>query len=235
MAITCVNPEPAGELRRDRGLADPGHAAEQHHQRPLEVADVPPLAEAGQHLVGLLRRPRTSSASARSCSTSTSPGPLRRRAGPRSARASANERSGAQPRGHERLRHQPLRVGQPVAAADPDDRACGAPGLIAPRTPASAQGAGAGRRAARPRAPPAGCAGTRPARPPAPRASATISIAAAFSSVRKTSQPVAQRLPRRRARGRGGGRGSPDHAARLHAAAGKRRALAALCVAAARS
>ena len=115
------DPEPAGQLGRDRGLADPGHPAQQHHQRAApgrrmfhhwrKRATTCSASSPTQHLLGerpqlLDRRPR--------------PGPAPR-AAPRSARASANERSGAQAGRHHRLRHQALGVGQAVVAAD-DDR-----------------------------------------------------------------------------------------------------------------
>ena len=109
--------------------------------------------------------------------------------------ASAKRALRRQPRRHQRLGHQPLRVRQPVVAAHDGRPACGRAAGSSRRAPR--------RRRARSRrsssdsardARPGGCAGTRPARPACTaRLGDDRRSAAAFSSVRNTSQPVAQR------------------------------------------
>ena len=147
----------------------------------------------------------TSSASARSCSTSTSPEPL----GDEPVLDLLRERERAvrrQPGRHQRLGHEPLRVGQPVVAADTDDRGAAARAHRA-RHSGAGEAAGGGRRATRPRSPPGGCEGTRPAPLPAPRASrrSPRPPPSAPSGRRRTRHAAPAR---RHAPGHGGGRGS---------------------------
>ena len=116
-----VDAEPGGEHRRERRLADPGGAADQHDQRPVEPVEPPPARGSGAAAVSPSSASSTSSASA-SQRLHVDLGLRRARPAARSiSRASSNARSGDSADGRQRLRHQALRVGQAVALVD-DDR-----------------------------------------------------------------------------------------------------------------
>ena len=115
MAITRFTPRRAGEHRGDGRLADPGRAADQHHQRPLEAVEPAPARVAAggrlvllraQHVLG--ERVQVGRADLAAVEPVLDDAgelerPARRQAG----------------RG-DRLRHQPLRVRQAVALVDDD-------------------------------------------------------------------------------------------------------------------
>ena len=184
----------------------------------------------GQHLLGdraQLARPR--------------PRPRRRRSAGARSRARERERALGRKAGrHDRLGHQPLRVRQAVVAADDDGVARAARLTASPRARATAARRGASSSASRSGSPGdatrRGCAGRRPRTPSRSARSATMSIAAAFSSVRKTSQPLAHGLLEVALELRRGGRGCVDSRRDLDARAARaRRADAARRPRAARS
>ena len=163
------DPEPVGELGRDRRLADAGDAAEQDDQRPVEAARAATTGGSGWSPP----RPPPRAAPPRRARAARRRSPPARRAAPSRSSISAREREralGRQPGRHDRLRHQPLRVRKAVVAADHDDlvRAPARSAFIGSRAAsASRSRSAASERAARVEvglareARPAGCARTR--------------------------------------------------------------------------
>ena len=208
VAITCANPSRPASCVATVDLPTPVTPPSSTTQRPLQVAHVPPLAKARQHLLGSPPPTTTSSATRAQLLDLDLAGAARRRAGPRSA---ARARTSA-----------PAPAPWPSATAPSGPSSRAARSRCGRRTTGGAARSGAHRRRARPgvvrsrsrrsssdgspaTATRAGCAGTRPRARPAPRASATISTAAAFSSVRKTSHPSRSASSTSRSRSRAAG------------------------------
>ena len=96
MAITCTNPSRPASCVATVDLPTPVTPPSSTTQRPLQVAHVPPLAKAGQHLFGLRarhdllgERPQLFDLHLAGAGWSTSRSSI--------CSASANERSGASP------------------------------------------------------------------------------------------------------------------------------------------
>ena len=111
--------QPVGELGGDRGLADSRDPADQDDQRPVESSQQPPLAKApgdvltlllGEHLLG-----QPSKLADVHLASPATEQPLLDQPGEREA--TFWRKAG----GHDRLRHQALRIGQSVVATHHHD------------------------------------------------------------------------------------------------------------------
>ena len=116
----AVDPQAAGQHRRERGLADPGGAADQHHERAVEAVEPAPAAVAAHGALALLRAQHLLAELVEAVHVDLAVAALAP-AARSTARASSNERSGESPMADSALRHQALRVGQAVALVE-DDR-----------------------------------------------------------------------------------------------------------------